>query len=102
MKRRANTRSALVAGMHGERELSHHREQPLDVEGLLHDLDYIDSARRLKGGNYYHRDGCETGNLVLFEAKLPAVHHRHLQVENYDIGKGLAVKMFQSLFAVGR
>ena len=64
-------------------------EQASEVERLHHQLRGVDQHRAVAGGgDDDERDVGDLGVLLLLPPELPAVHHRHHEVEQDDAGAG--------------
>ena len=60
-------------------------------------------GRRLRAairGDRHHRDETQLRVVLLDRSELPAVHHRHPQIEHDDVGSDFAVKTLQRLAPV--
>jgi hypothetical protein len=77
-----------MLSVRSQTEAANQVEQPIEVERFLEECGarQVNGARRIERGEDDNGDVCDTRILDLPASELPAVHHRHHEVEQDEVG----------------
>src|SRR5262245_58192675 len=83
--------------------LPHQLEQPVEIERLLEHGRSVDfgGAPLIERGQDNHRNAGKGWVGLLLAPEFPAVHDRHHQVQEDDVGLGAPLEIFERLEAIG-